>query len=178
MRVSYELTRDDYAALTFAKAPPRRTTRLRLLVLGVLIGVVLGLMALLTWLTGGLAWIDDLPGFRLLLWVTASVLAAFLALTALLAGLRLWVRRLPRDDGATLGRHELEVGEDGLHVEGRSGRAFVRWSAIVELRETDEHVFLYVDRMLAYVVPKRAFGDGAELERFLGLARARISKGA
>lgn len=173
MRVSFELTRDDYAALTFHKASPPRMTRQRLLVLALLLGVMVGLMGLLTLLHGGLAWVDEAPLLRPLLWAIGIAVGAFVAISALLWALRLWVRRLPRDDGATLGEHTLEVDEDGFHVEGRSGRAFVKWSAIVEVRETNEHLFLFVDRMLAYVVPKRAFTSADECAAFADYVRAR-----
>ncbi len=173
MRVSFELTRDDYAALTFHKAPSPRMTRQRLLVLALLLGLMVGLMGLLTLLHGGLAWIDEAPLLRPLLWVIGIAVGAFVALSALLWALRVWVRRLPREDGATLGEHTLEVGEEGFHVEGRSGRSFVKWTAVVEVRETREHVFLFVDRMLAYVVPKRAFASTAECASFVDHAKAR-----
>ncbi len=173
MRVSFELTRDDYAALTFHRAPPHPLTRQRLLVLALLLGLMVGLMGLLTLFHGSLAWIEEAPLLRPLLWAIGVAVGAFLALSALLWALRVWIRRLPRDDGATLGEHTLEVGEEGFHVEGRSGRSFVKWSAVVEVRETSNHVFLFVDRMLAYVVPKRAFPSGAECASFVDHAKAR-----
>lgn len=176
VRIEFELTRDDYAALTFARAPSAGVMRRRILALLALATAALGLMALLTLLTGDLAWVDDAPLMRPLLYLTAGVLAAFVAVSLSLVGLRAWVRRLPRDDGATLGAHQLELGEEGFVVEGRAGRSFVRWSAIVELRETSEHVFLFVDRMLAYVVPKRAFAADPDCRAFVELVQAKLGR--
>ncbi|MBI3201482.1 MAG: YcxB family protein [Myxococcales bacterium] len=177
MQLEFDLTRDDYAALTFARSPGTVATRKRWLLLAGLLSLVALLMALLTFLTGGTAWLDDAPLLRPLLYLIGGSLGAFALVSALVAGLRLWVRRLPRDDGATLGRHQIELCEEGFHVEGRSGRAFVRWSAVVELLEVEAHVFLYVDRMMAYVIPKRAFASPGECARFVDFAKKHVGVG-
>jgi hypothetical protein len=121
MQLEFDLTRDDYAALTFARSPSTTVTRLRWLVLAALLTLVAALMGLLTFLTGGTAWVDDAPLLRPLLYLIGGALGAFAVVSALVAALRIWVRRLPRDDGATLGRHQIELEEAGFHVEGRSG---------------------------------------------------------
>lgn len=175
MQLEFDLTRDDYAALTFARSPSATVTRRRWLLLAVLLTLVAALMGLLTFLTGGTAWVDDAPLLRPLLYLIGAALGAFAAVSALVAGLRVWVRRLPRDDGATLGRHQIELEEAGFHVEGRSGRAFVRWSAVVEVLEVEAHVFLYVDRMMAYVIPKRAFATAGDCARFVEFARSHVT---
>ncbi|MCC6899429.1 MAG: YcxB family protein [Polyangiaceae bacterium] len=174
MQLEFDLTRDDYAALAFARSPSASRVRQRWGLLAVLLCLVALLMALLTFLTGGTEWLDDTPLLRPLLYLIGGSLGAFALVSALVAGLRLWVRRLPRDDGATLGRHQIELADDGFHVEGRSGRAFVRWSAVVELREVEAHVFLYVDRMMAYVIPKRAFASPGECARFVAFAKQHV----
>lgn len=176
MRVSFELTRDDYAALSFARSPSPMLSKTRWLVLAALCGAVLVLMGLLSWLTGGLEWLDETPLLRPLLYAAGVCLGALVALALLLRALRAWVRRLPREDGATLGPHELSLDEAGLRVTGRSGHSFVAWPAIVEIRETGDHLFLYVDRMMAYVVPKRAFASPAECASFAEFARARAGR--
>lgn len=174
MQLEFDLTRDDYAALTFARSPSTSVVRKRWLLLAGLLTAAALLMGALTLLTGGTEWLDDAPLLRPLLYLIGGTLGAFALLSALVAGLRLWVRRLPREDGATLGRHQIELSETGFHVEGRSGRAFVRWSAVVELLEVEAHVFLYVDRMMAYVIPKRAFAGSGECDRFVDFARKHI----
>lgn len=171
MQVRFELTRDDYAALTFARAPSSAQMRRRFLVLGVLLTLVVLLLGLLTLLTGDLSFVDRAPLLRPLSYATAATLAAFFLLSLALVGVRRWVRSVPRDDGALLGVHELELSDAGFTVEGRAGRSFVRWSAVVELRETESHVFLFVDRMLAYVVPKRAFSDRDACAHFVTYVR-------
>lgn len=74
-----------------------------------------------------------------------------------------------------LGRHQIELDETGFHVEGRAGRSFIRWSGVVEVLEVEAHVFLYVDRMMAYVIPKRAFASAGECARFVEFARRHVT---
>lgn len=171
MRLEFDFTRDDYAALAFAKSPSASTRRKAALLLASLALLVALLMGVLTVATGSLAWADD-PLLQVLLYAIAVVLGLLALVSLLLALLRVWVRRLPRDDGATLGHHVLEVEDDGIRVEGRSGSSLVRWDAILDVRTTDDHVFMYVDRMAALVIPKRAFASADECAGFVERARS------
>lgn len=178
MRVEFELTRDDYAAFAFAKASQRALKRWQWGLLGALLALLVVLMALLTVITGDLSWVDETPWMRPAFWGLSTVLALMLVLAVLRIALRVWVRSLPRDDGAVLGWHRVALEEDGLHEETRVGTAFVKWSGVVEVRDAGDYILVFIDRSIAHVVPKRAFASGAEARHFLELAKLRTAERA
>jgi hypothetical protein len=47
------------------------------------------------------------------------------------------------------------------------------WSAIREAKRSDDHVFFFMTKRLAYIVPRRAFDSDAQFEAFAGAAQER-----
>lgn len=174
--VELELTRDDYVAAVFSKADERMPKRWQWLLLGALLGLALLLMGAVSLLTGGLEWLDEAPLVRPLIYAIGVVLGLMVVVLGLVAALRAWVRRMPRDDGAVLGWHRVALTEDGVHIETRAGRSFVAWSGVFEIHDRGEHILLFIDRGAAHVVPKRAFSSTGEAQRFVQIARERSDR--
>jgi hypothetical protein len=64
------------------------------------------------------------------------------------------------------------VAPDGLHWSSHCGEGRVAWHAILRIVETKAHIFLYVDRAIAHVVPKRSFLSEAAAVEFIATARS------
>jgi YcxB-like protein len=54
----------------------------------------------------------------------------------------------------------------------------VPWNKVQDVTTTDQHVFLRFSRLLAVIVPRRAFADDAEAQRFIEFARRMAPKPA
>lgn len=176
VRVEFEIDREDFAEAVLAVAERRPIRRWQWVLLGSLAVAVLVLMGLITALTGNLSWLDDSPLFRPLLYALGVVLGLLFLVLALRAALRMWVRSRPRDDGSVLGWHAIELDEEGLREETRHGKSTVTWSGVLEVREAPNHVFLFVDRGQAHVIPVRAFASDQARQAFVDFARARSSE--
>jgi hypothetical protein len=60
------------------------------------------------------------------------------------------------------------LDENGCRLEGPSVDVTLRWTAIVDTKETPETFLLYVSKMQAYAIPRRAVSD-ADLPRLRSL---------
>lgn len=154
--VTFELEPSDYRALVeHMSAPVKRAGRWVMLIgIGAVsfIGVVIA---------------RSKPGY--------TVAMIMLALLVLLIGLRSVLQRAtqPLARGSILTRYELTLREVGVDIRTPQWQTLVAWSSILAVEETSQHIFLRLDRMAAYVIPKRALADAAALQAFLEVARAR-----
>jgi len=103
-----------------------------------------------------------------------AIISAFLAIVELVIMI---LFTLVSKNLGLLGRHELEIGEDGLAERTEINESLYRWSGFQKLRKSRNYLFLYVTDHSAHVVPKRAFSSAraaAEFEnRILQLAGRR-----
>ena len=61
----------------------------------------------------------------------------------------------PDADGAVLGPCTLRFDVDGVHVSKPCARASYAWGSIQRISATPEHLFLWIDRLAAIIVPLR-----------------------
>lgn len=80
----------------------------------------------------------------------------------------------PASGGALIGPRHISLDENGVAEESTNHRHQSTWSGVISVGETGEHVFLMVDRLAGYIVPKRAFRDSSGLEAFLVFARTHV----
>jgi hypothetical protein len=64
------------------------------------------------------------------------------------------------------GTYTLQETKDGVILKNKSGEVKIKWEAIGIVGEDEERLYLYISDEMAYIVPKRAFADQAELEEF------------
>lgn len=173
--VAYELTRDDLYALQWRAAHvssvarrSRRNAYIYLLLAVVLIAIVPAI--------GG-------DGF-----VISRVSFGFIAIGfPLVAGL-MWVleqRMLRRtilklleeekQDKGQLGKHSMTLTEDGLVESTVVGESRNSWAGIHRVEQNPDYIFLYTAPIAAHLVPKRAFNDPGDADRFFEFARSRWS---
>jgi hypothetical protein len=87
-----------------------------------------------------------------------------------------WSRGMvPLDHGALLAPRRLWIDDAGVGEESAHHRHFSAWAGIVAVHETDAHVFLMVDRLAGYILPKRAFTSAEALAEFTSTSRQRAS---
>ena len=79
----------------------------------------------------------------------------------------------PAADGIIIGPRDTSIDDDGVMEQATNHRVFTAWPGVHSVDETDDHVFVMVDRVAGYMVPKRAFRDSSEAAAFMAFARAR-----
>jgi hypothetical protein len=77
-----------------------------------------------------------------------------MAISALVARYQLRDWR-PRDVGYVLGPCRFEIDASGIRTIGTHRTNFLEWRCIESIDETAEHLFLPVDRIMAFMLPKR-----------------------
>jgi len=76
-------------------------------------------------------------------------------------------RLVPDATGVILGPHRYTIDKDGFRVTTPHYQATYSWSAIKSWPETQDHLFIKLDRVAAIIVPKRAFADPSQQMLFL-----------
>ena len=80
---------------------------------------------------------------------------------------------LARGYGRTvLGKHTVEISEDGVRHSGAFGDSQIRWAAIEKIEESAHAAYLYVGQSAAIIIPRSPFSDEESYERFVDTARA------
>lgn len=163
MQVDTELTQDDYRAfVNFVCKPPRHLSVLSLAIWSVL-WCGFGLMLLLA------AQLVVRPAFHT---SKDSELLIVVGICALLcAGIvfvqrRLRTRALPSRGGVVLGRRTYRLTDEGFHEAGAGNESLTRWSAVQDVKETDQHLFVMLDRTVGYIVPKHSFASRDTADEF------------
>lgn len=174
--VTCEVTLDDYKAFVrevYKRARKRRSPRLtkgeraQSIILVALVFLMGGAMVF------GLN-DPEIKALPLRAWLIAAVPALlFLALYLhfLVRGLR---QVLPAKNGIILGSHNYIVLPDAFVDETEYLYSRAGWPAFTEVVETRTYFFLILDRCGGYIVPKRAFPDGAAQQDFAERINAHI----
>jgi hypothetical protein len=68
----------------------------------------------------------------------------------------------------------LVVEDRSIRLEGGDDSSTISWNSIEPSEETRAHFFLFLTRLQAVVVPKRAFADENSVNRFRQLISERI----
>lgn len=74
-------------------------------------------------------------------------------------------------DGIMRCPKEIRVAPDGVHHESALYVSRTNWSAVMKVEEDKDFIFLYVDIVSAYTIPKRSFNSPEEASAFLTQAR-------
>ncbi|HXN54012.1 MAG TPA: YcxB family protein [Candidatus Acidoferrum sp.] len=68
------------------------------------------------------------------------------------------------------------ISEDLVIQEMATGRAELRWSTFVRVREAPDLFLLYVQKQLAHPIPKRAYTSAQELSAFRDIVRRQVPR--
>jgi hypothetical protein len=141
------------ASRRYEPADPSLWQRVLIWVPWVLPGVLLGLVLFADSL--------GLPR-RPLLWAMIAVV-----ITNWVYRLLFRVRWKPSEDGIFLGPTRVEFAREGVRMTRARYDAFASWSPAMDVTATAQHLFLWLDRMTAQVVPVRDLGtlDVGDLTR-------------
>ena len=176
MEVEYELTPDDLYAFQWRSAfdSPlgRRTTR------KVYLGWFLALLLFsMVPAIGPDGFVISSIDFKFLLIAFPIVILAQHFLGRWL--MRRAILRLLQDEKlgrGQLGRHKVVLNEGGVVESTAVGESRTSWSGVHRVEQNPQYIFIYTSPAAAHLIPKRAFRDMQEAERFYRLRK--ISKEA
>lgn len=156
--IRYRWTLDDYRVLSEAQARLTRTRRISQSVFWVFVAglIVTGIIAVLQ---GERFWAVYFLGLGLLLFSIRVLLAPAL--------------RRRQFAHQHLGEYEIEfkADEDGFATRTEVAESQHKWASIRRVDNKPEHVLLWPNSRMGWMVPKRAFSSAAEAEAFAALAK-------
>jgi hypothetical protein len=120
---------------------------------------------------GFTAWIA--LGFLFLFFFhSSSLVQTFLLLAAYVAFYIFWRRHSrrvmsPEQGGILLGSHTFSLTSEGFEDQGTFSYSLTKWPAIRAIEETPEHLFVFIDKTAAHIVPKRCFPHPEDYDVFL-----------
>jgi len=83
---------------------------------------------------------------------------------------------LPQPDGSVLGNHLYQICDDAIIITSSYGTTKLIWRAVKSLEETPTHFFLFIDRSVAFILPKRSFADESVKSQFTAIVTERCGK--
>ena len=163
MEINIDLTRDDYADFNkywFLKKGLKK--RIYLVII-----VAFGLPLV----------INSGRPFEIMTYLSTVVIAGLVFGLIYLGGLTLAMKRtkkLPSDNGSILGKKKFIITDEGLIEESESNKNLQKWKGIKSVESNDNSVFIFVDNIAAYIIPKRFFKDVTEQHSFIKTIDDRI----
>lgn len=103
------------------------------------------------------------PAIKLLLYVLFGALGVFAAVLTIC--LVVVPRSLLRQRAFSEER-VYSLTDEGLRAESDSSEGVVKWHGIVDVGRTDDHVFVYISRESAHVLPRHFFADTEAFDGF------------
>jgi hypothetical protein len=177
MEITFEVGPDELVAfnLYHLKHSPtvRRQYRIRLFT----VPLLMALVAITLFLSAD----DKLAA------LPALVVVGFLCLVYLLLfpglrrrGIKKQVRRLIAEgkNAGIFGQHRISITPQEVREVLSVGDSSRRWSAIERIAETDDHVFIYISALSAYIIPKLAFNNELACQQFIRSARIWMDQAA
>jgi hypothetical protein len=81
-------------------------------------------------------------------------------------------QELYRPDGLLRASREITLHEKGITQTSQNYTSLTSWSGIMKIEEDKEFIFLYIDTISAYAIPKRFFNTAQEASAFIQQARS------
>jgi hypothetical protein len=173
--VHFTLTADDFWRLQLHALSHRKHARLNIFLVSLIV-------ILCAWL---LAWLSSRTFAHIIL-AFFIYLFSILFILALIFGLSFLIMRL-NASGVTRslqkrGVHVASIYEQGLRQKNEQGEGITYWRAINAIEEDKHNLYFQLDNpgavFTAFLIPKRAFENSFQAERFIERARGHWSEQA
>jgi hypothetical protein len=156
MEINIDLTRDDYADYNkYYFLNKRLKKRLYLIII---------VAFCISFLVNRGRPFDLLTYFMSLIFAGFVFAILYIGITILSIHL---LKKLPADNGCILGKKKFTITDEGLIEESESNVNLQKWKGIKSIETNNNSVFIFVDNIAAYVIPKRFFKDETEQENFI-----------
>ncbi len=164
MHVTFDLTPDDF--WHFSLYYRRNKYPIRPFFLYALFGVIVFLFLVGSWVAAEY-WLTFGRAQSTLL-VCLPVLLFFAVL--IFPPTKRRVIKIARQRPGLLCEHTIGISPEWLSEKTRINENKVAWTTLKSIEEDSEYLFLFLDRLVAHVIPKRAFSSPQEANTFLNTA--------
>lgn len=86
------------------------------------------------------------------------------------------IKKLPDTNGSILGQKTYILQDDGLKEITETSETLTKWNGIKKIIETEEYIYVFVDKIAAYVIPKRYFSEEKERIEFIETIKSKTEK--
>ena len=84
-------------------------------------------------------------------------------------------KSIPRDNGSFLGKKVYEFSEEYISFSDKDSDGRFQWQAIKSLEEDSKGFYLYLDTMMALLIPKRYFAGKADEKAFRNYVQSKLN---
>jgi len=85
-------------------------------------------------------------------------------------------RYTPLKKGATLGKHKFRISEEGVLESTEFNESLTKWDGIRSVEIKKNYIFVWIDRHMAHIIPKRFFSSDIDCQKFLSALNERVGK--
>jgi hypothetical protein len=78
---------------------------------------------------------------------------------------------IPNENGLMIGKKTIEVNSEGITETNPLGNCFYRWEAIEAIEEHEGNIYMFVDNLLALILPPESFTSEEEKDEFKELIK-------
>lgn len=73
-----------------------------------------------------------------------------------------------------LGKHNTIINEEGLTEKSENGENKINWNGVLRIVSTENHFFIYISSISAFIVPKRSFNSQSDQKTFYNFVKSMI----
>jgi len=160
MEVEVDITRDDYLAFNnyVMSKMPLKKFRFIIVALAILVVCILTVRNMKDFL--------NLIVFTTILVIIVTIIAfLFKAIN------NRFVKRLPLEKGGILGKHIFKIENEGIREITEYNDSLLKWEGIKSIETTNKHIFIFVDKHMAHIIPKSSFESDEECNNFLNILK-------
>jgi hypothetical protein len=84
-------------------------------------------------------------------------------------------KSIPKDNGSFLGKKVYDFGDDHIYFSDKDSDGRFQWHAIKSLAEDNKAFYLYLDTIMALVIPKRYFENKIEEQAFRKYVQSKLN---
>jgi hypothetical protein len=171
MEISYRNTLFDHVAFYFYYL-----SRSPVLLLGIVIIFILysltGMGLVLRRFPGGIL---TVLAFIVIESILVFIIVSHVAAIAII--MAAWVR-ISRKNRTLFCETSIVLEGETFSVESRYSKSELRWEIVHKPARTQKHIFIYVSRGIALIIPRRAFKSTAQWNKFYWICRQKTSRTA
>jgi len=84
-------------------------------------------------------------------------------------------RNLPSKKGEILGKKTITISEDGITRKSEYNNSFQKWEGIKSLETSKKSIFIMVDNLAGFIIPKRSFKNESQMKEFIDTIKNKIT---
>lgn len=83
---------------------------------------------------------------------------------------------IPKENGLMLGNKTIEFRSEGINEINSFGHCFYKWEIVESLEENKDDIYIFVDKVLALIIPSESFSTSGEKEELKLLIQKHIEQ--